>query len=155
MVILLPPARKNGQSLIEVVAAMAIAVLIITGLVFTAGEAIKNAQFSKNQALATKYAEEGMDWVRSQRDRATVWADFFAHVPSTVNTSNTFCLNSLSWTSGSCGASYTLGNLFKREAILTNRAADKVEVQITVAWIDSSGSHQSQLTSFLSNWVTR
>lgn len=137
MKVLVATIRESGISLIEVVAAMAIAVLIITGLVFTAGEAIKNAQFSKNQALATKYAEEGMDKIRSERDRAADWTTFKAN-----------CLT------------YNLGTVpvpFTRTINCEEVGGDteKRKITVTVTWTDSSGSHQSQLTSFLSNWITR
>ncbi len=135
MAVLSPLVHKNGQSLIEVVVTMAIAVLIITGLVFTAGEAIKNAQFSKSQALATKYAEEGLEKIRAFRDQST-WDNFktscSTYNPGTVPLPFTRTVN-----------------------CLDEGDAEKRKVTITVSWSDSSGSHQSQLTSYLTNWVTK
>ncbi|MCL4382995.1 hypothetical protein M1545_04375 [Patescibacteria group bacterium] len=135
MAVLSPLAHKVKNKLIEVVATMAIAVLIITGLVFTVGEAIKNVQFSKNQALATKYAEEGMEKTRAFRDQNT-WSNFKTSCPT--------------YNPGAVPVPFT-----RTINCLDEGDAEKRKITITVSWLDSSGSHQSQLTSFLSNWVTK
>jgi len=47
---------NKGQSLFEVVVALAISALIIITLVSVVGNSIKNATFSKNKTLAANYA---------------------------------------------------------------------------------------------------
>ncbi len=135
-------AYKNGQFLVETLIAMGAAVIIIGSLVASVSMVIKNAQFSRNQTLATKYATEGMEWIRSQRDSG--WTVF-------ATRSGTYCLNSLSWSSGAC-----VGNmgttLFKREAVLSALAADKMSITVTVTWTDPDGTHKSNLSSYLTKW---
>jgi len=67
---------ESGQTLIEIILALSVVVLIITGITFAVTSSIKNATFSKNQNLATQYAQQGMEIVRAIRDRS--WTAFFS-----------------------------------------------------------------------------
>ena len=130
--------KEKGQSLIEVIAALAIALLVLLALVRVTIVSMRNANFAKNQALATQYAQEAMEWIRTQRDAD--WSNL---------TEGTYCLSdSLSWLTGSCG--YTLEGIFKREAFLTSQGTDKFQVLVAVSW--ASGAHKSELTSYLTSW---
>lgn len=132
--------KEKGQSLVEVIVALAIALLVILALVRVTVISMRNASFARNQALATQYAQEAMEWIRSQRDED--WGNL---------AEGTYCLSdSLSWSTGSC--SYTLEGIFKREAVLTPQEADKFEVLVTVSWAEASETHQSELTSYLTKW---
>jgi len=139
---------KSGQSLIEAIVAMAVALLIISGLVSAVIIAVKNSQFARNQSLATQYASEGLEWIRSQRDNS--WTIFY----SKAETTTTYCLNTLSWLSSSqCGSSdYALGGHFKRQARLSTVDLTKIWVIMTVSWSDPSGIHQQELNSYLTKW---
>lgn len=61
--------NEKGQTLIELIVVMAVAVVIIGALVFVTISSLRNAQFSKNQSQATKLAQEGLERLRSARDR--------------------------------------------------------------------------------------
>lgn len=129
--------KKNGQSLIEVLAAMAVAVIIISGLVGAVIVAVRNAQFAKNQALATSYANEGMENTRQQRDEN--WDNFWSKAGTTVGPTQigtTVFTKTINYDDVSGG---------------TN---DKMRVTVTVSWIDSSGTHKSQLVSFFTKPAT-
>ncbi len=60
---------QNGQSLLEVIIAMAVGILVVSALVFATIFSLRNAAFAKNSAQATKLAQEGIERVRSGRDR--------------------------------------------------------------------------------------
>ena len=64
-----PVCRQAGQTLIELVIAVAVIVIVVGALVFATISSIRNAQSAKNQTLATKYAQEGLERVRVGRDR--------------------------------------------------------------------------------------
>ncbi|MBI4999386.1 hypothetical protein HZB97_01295 [Candidatus Gottesmanbacteria bacterium] len=128
---LLVPVHKDGQSLLEALVAMAIAILIIGGLVAAVIVAVRNAQFARNQVLATKYANEGMEKIRSYRDQND-WDNFKSE----------------------CG-SYSLGAVptpFTRTHACQEEVADKMKVTITVSWTDSIGTHKSELNSYFTKW---
>src|SRR3989338_7550054 len=61
--------RDKGQTLLELVVVMGVSVLVIGALVFATISSLRNAQFSKNQTLATKLAQERIERVRTARDR--------------------------------------------------------------------------------------
>ncbi len=60
---------ENGQTLIELIVVVSVSVIVVGALVFATIASLRNAQFSKNQAQATKLAQEGLEKVRSARDR--------------------------------------------------------------------------------------
>lgn len=62
-------AGEAGQTLLELIVVMAVSIIIIGALVFATISSLRNAQFSKNQAQATKLAQEGIEKTRSARDR--------------------------------------------------------------------------------------
>lgn len=59
---------QGGQALIEALLALAFAVAIITAVVIVVINALNNTTFTKNQNLATQYAQEGLDIARSMKD---------------------------------------------------------------------------------------
>src|SRR3989344_823335 len=61
--------NANGQSLLEVTVAVAIGTLVVAALTFATIFSLRNANFAKNSAQATKLAHEGIERVRSSRDR--------------------------------------------------------------------------------------
>ena len=58
---------KKGQSLFEVVFAVAVSALIITAIVILAGNAVSNSTFSRNKALAGRFVQEAIEWLRKER----------------------------------------------------------------------------------------
>lgn len=131
----------SGISLLEVIIAMAVAVVLISGLVFSVTASIRNSQFAKSQTLATKLAQEGLEKIRGYRDQNT-WATFTTPVGSP-----------------NCGNLSTMGiaappSPFTRIVACVDTTpsdVDKRKVTVTVSWTDPMGTHQSQLTSYFSN----
>lgn len=80
---------ESGQTLIEIVLALSVVVAVITGITFAITSSLTNATFTKNQNLATQYAQQGMEVVRRIRDKS--WAAFFS-LPIVSGTVN-FCLS--------------------------------------------------------------
>lgn len=58
-----------GQSLIEVIIASAVGILVVTALTFAVIFSLRNANFAKTSAQATQLAQEGIERVRTGRDR--------------------------------------------------------------------------------------
>jgi len=131
---------QSGQSLIEVLTALAVVLLVIVALIRATTSSMKGSDFAKTQSSATSYGQEAIEWIRAERDKD--WNNL---------SPNTYCLNSLSWSGGSC-TTYGLDGKFKRESILSDGGGGKIKVEVKVSWQDSSGEHQSVLTTYLSNW---
>lgn len=62
-------SREGGQTLLEMVVAMAVVIIVVVALTFTTISSLRNSNYAKNQAQATKYAQEGLEIVRAARDR--------------------------------------------------------------------------------------
>lgn len=60
---------SNGQSLIEVIIVMMVGILVVVALTFATIFSLRNANFAKTSAQATKLAQEGIERVRTGRDR--------------------------------------------------------------------------------------
>lgn len=141
---------QGGQSLLEVLVALGIVLLVILALVRAAVVSIRNADFSKKQAQATSYAQEGMENIRAFRD--SNWDGFWV-----VATGATYCLVG-AIPSGNCPAPtcLTLGNVFTRcvkiETVDSTLGKERAKVTVTVSWTDSVGIHKSELISYFSKW---
>lgn len=60
---------EKGQSLIEVIIAATIGILVVAALTFATIFSLRNASFARNSVQATKLAQEGIERVRTGRDR--------------------------------------------------------------------------------------
>lgn len=61
--------NSKGQTLIEVIVVMTVGILVVAALTFATIFSLRNAKFSQNQAQANKYAQEGLEKLRTHRDR--------------------------------------------------------------------------------------
>lgn len=136
----LQPVRKNkGQSLIEVVFALAIILLVVLALVQIVTGAIRSSDFAQKSSQATSLCQGAMEKIRSYRDQST-W-DLFITACDAKN-STTFQL-----TTPPLPADFTL---FFDECFFVSD--NQRRVTLKVQWSDSTGNHESKLTSYFSNW---
>lgn len=124
--------NSKGQSLIEVVAGLAVMMIVVLSLVSVTTVSVRNASFSRNQMLATKYAQEGIEEARNLRNTLPESTFFIGGSPP-------------------CQNSDTVG-IFNRIRDCTLSADGTIEVEVTVSWSDDNGTHESKLTTELTNW---
>lgn len=137
---------SGGQTLFELIIALGVTVLIVTGIIRIVTISLSNAAFAKNQAEATRFAQEGAEWIRLERDKG--WDDFFSR------SNQTWCLKDLTWSRASpCGQDEVIsGTMFSREATLGALGDDRVDVIVKVSWTDSKGTHESRIGTRLTGW---
>ncbi|MBI3384756.1 hypothetical protein HY030_01015 [Candidatus Gottesmanbacteria bacterium] len=142
--------KKPGQSMIETLIALGIGVLIIVALVQSIVTSIKNSQFAKNQTLATRFSQEGIEIIRSVRDRLG-WPSFY----NSYNT-KTKCLGSNDYTTWGDTLPCTIntGDIFSRQASFSDPSGsgNQILVNVTTAWTDTTGSHKSEQQTYLTKW---
>ncbi len=142
---------QSGQSLFELVVAIAISALMIVAMVSLAVNSIQNANFAKNKALASTYAQQAMEWLRGQRDSGI--DTFIDNV--TMATGSSRCLNDLAWTVAPCGSGATItGTPFIRQvtfSVTTQNTKKVVKADVTVSWKDSQGTHQVESATNLAD----
>lgn len=136
---------KKGQTLLEVVAAIALVTIVVTALVGLAVAAVRSANISKNRAQATSYAQEGLEALRSIRDRS------FDELKNCCTTATCqlvppgaqwTCINGPGETS----------SIFTRSFTKTEVESGKLRVVMIVAWTDNAGDHNVTLVSWLTDW---
>lgn len=146
---------QKGQTLIEVLIAFATLAVVITSATLTVISALNNAEFVKNQHLATQYAQQGMEIVRSIRENNY---KLFLSLSNPDNLPNPdriiyYCMAStcttLSTSSGICGITtapcgqQNIGAFVRAVAIdkTTQNNCDtgnSTQVSVNVSWTDGS-----------------
>lgn len=160
-------SSEKGQTLIELIVAIAVSILVLGSLVFATITSLRNAQLAKNQSQATKLAQEGLEGVRSIRDRNG--EIFFSYYSG----SSRIDLNSFNqlWNvalrcDDNCHFYFNLGvltgggedsfedvNGFKRKIIMEDDTDGSRQKKVTaiVLWNDTTGEHESRLATILRN----
>jgi hypothetical protein len=144
---------NEGQSLFEVVLALALSTLIIVALVSLVANSIRNSSYSRNKTYATRYTQEATEWLRGERDGDwDVFSTNFLFCPTPPHVQ---CLDTLAWGNcGICGDTEFVDNIFKREISFSDIEADSVTVEATTYWIDSQGIHEVRSNTILTDWRT-
>ena len=107
---------RPAQIIIELVIALAVAMVAIVALIQSTTKSISNSTYSKSQTTANQLATEAVEWLRYEKNKS--WPDFSAK-------NGTYCLNTLDWnTTGVC----TTGE-FKRDLVKTGD-----NLTVTVIW---------------------
>ena len=169
--------KEKGQTLIEVIVIITIGILVIVALVFATIAGLRNAQFAKNQVQATKLAQEGLEKVRSTRDRGDpitggftidgfgvdswndddLWRQISNTCSPPINCYFKFSGISFQFITAASGipssAEDPLGvGKFQRVVILSDDSltySTQKKVTTIVRWTDFSGPHESRLTTIL------
>lgn len=144
-------ALHKGSSFIELISALAIISIVLVVLVGLVTKSIANSTFARNKSIATSHAEEGLEWLRGERDRG--WSTSFY-----ANTANNWCIVSLNWSSsgshsGNCGSNDVIsGTIFVRNLSFIRVDPGTVDATIRVTWTDSIGNHETTSTTRFTNW---
>lgn len=152
--------KEDGVSLLEAIIFIAVLSLIILAIVYTTTLSLKRTIFNQDKLFATRYAEELEEWIRGEKE--VDWSTFLARSDAT------YCMNieiptcdsgNTCWDdTGACGSTdYSLGesnglnNGFKRSVVMTT-SGSRVDINITVEWLDGPNTYTVNLPSSLSRW---
>jgi type II secretory pathway pseudopilin PulG len=140
----------KGQSIIEVIVVTGVLALMLTGLVSVVTLSVSNNRKVKTKTVATRLVQEGVEWVRQEKERLT-WADFNIELAPLVPV--TFCLDAVDydWNTnmpafGSC-SDYPIqddaSNLaFGRELLFEDAGDDVYALTVTVYWVEGLAVEQ-------------
>lgn len=133
---------EKGQTLIEALIAMGAAAMIIFAIAVVVITSVSNSDFSKNQNLATHYAQQGIDILRNQSE--SDWTSFLTNA-------GTFCLaegvTDLGPPVTNCNTP-NIDNFFVREVTITQASAscsNNAKVAVDVSWSDGKCTSASNL----------
>lgn len=161
--------NQDGQGLVEVLASLAIAMIVLTALTVASVTSIKNANLAKNTSQANSLAKQGMDSVRAYRD-ANPTALFSPAKQDGCYKINTSDPTSLTdnfvgmYTCGTAAAQDVIaGTPYTREVALDMNPAECptpsgvstntcAKITVTIYWTDSTGTHKSTQDSLFGSW---
>lgn len=139
--------QNSGQTLIEAIVALSALLISLAGISIAVIYAVNNTTFIKNQNLASKYAQEGMEYLKNKTDNGemvslnppvqTKYNDDFR------NLSGPFCMNedhTLSSSTSECNTN--IQGFFKRSVTFDKdtcggKAFSGSEVTVIVKWTSS------------------
>ncbi|KKP51970.1 MAG: hypothetical protein UR42_C0010G0009 [Candidatus Roizmanbacteria bacterium GW2011_GWA2_33_33] len=140
-------SESNGFTLTEVLVFVTILSLFFISAVTITTFSLRNLKVQEHKILATRYAEEGIEWVKQEKEDD--WQVFTTH------TGTNYCLNTLSWTSGLC-STYSLGTpaFLKRDLLITNSGSpvNRVTTNLTVSWLENGIEQKVVLKSVYNLW---
>lgn len=137
--------NKKGQSLIEVLVGITSLVIVIAAITTASITALNNAQYSKNQNLASSFAQQGMEVMRNLRNYdygtfQTLSGDYcLAKNCSTLNNNGVSTANPCGKKSGLRCAPEQNIDFFVRTVTVSPSSSDcqsETKVEVSVAWYD-------------------
>jgi Tfp pilus assembly protein PilV len=148
---------QAGVSLLEVLFATAAVSLVLVAVLSTIISSLQNSRSSLDQAKATHYSREVLEWLRQERD-SVGWTAFAESMPGTGT--QTYCvtalpngLSALSGMQGTCGQEDRISNtIYTREVSITRTSVSQVDIEVAVSRPDSTGVVTSKTNLTLSEW---
>lgn len=136
--------------LLEVLVAVAVVVLMITGLVVAVTSALRFTQASSRRSIAVKFSQEGIELTRRLRD--TLGWETFANYGSVSG--KLWCLDktaSLSPDDGDGICPTNIDGIFSRSVSFTWQDP-KMLVAVSVTWKEAGNQFKSELRTYLTQW---
>lgn len=139
--------KQSGQTLAEVVVAIGVIVLLVTGLIVGTSVTLKASQYSKARSQAVQYAQEAVELSRNLRDSG--WTGFF---PYGAVTPISWCLDKAgSWTAMSGACSANIDNFYTRQVTFT-WDDPRMKTDVVVSWIDGNKTHTVPISTYFTQW---
>jgi len=134
-----------GQTLLEILFAFGISIMVLSAIIFGITTSLSNAQYTKDQSLATFYATEGMSIIRQMRDNS--WSGYSQKITDLTN-GDKYCITSDSAlplqqisSADNCVGNYSVGNgFFSREVVFelpSSSCNGGSKATVKVSWTDN------------------
>lgn len=141
--------KKNsrGQTLVEVIVAIGVVVLLVTGLIVGTSVSLKASQYGKMRSLGTQYAQEAVEATRNLRDSGwNTFATYGGLQPIS------WCLNKAGvWTQMVGACLPNIDNFYTRVVTFT-WDDPRMNVDVAVTWVDGAKTYSSSLSTFFTQW---
>ncbi len=137
--------KNKGQTLVEMIVVIGVVVVLATGIIAGTSISLSRGQGSQNRAMATTYAQEGIELARQLRDEG--WTAFAA-----MGTAPTvYCVGADgAFLQASPSCTPNISNLFTRSVTLALSGPD-MSVDVLVTW-GANASGKVELKTTLTHW---
>ena len=154
--------KRQAFSLVEVLVFISILSMFFVLAAAVITFSLRDMKINEHKIIATQYADELMEWLRSQKE--VNWEAFYAKADTNglvycFNNQITSTTNIADFTDGDCGDSYNgisglVPQIFKRQATLETVAgfSDQVNVFVEVEWKELGNTYKVPIKSVLTLW---
>jgi type II secretory pathway pseudopilin PulG len=146
------PAER-GSTLIEILVVTFILGISVTAMVSLITMSMARNRLAKERAVATRLAQEGIEWVRAERDRLG-----FSGL-DVLQGGETYCLDSLTKpiedVTVECGPTAFVPNVdpdYVREMMVSTADGTSVVFEVVVTWQGSQGENMVKLPGEVREW---
>lgn len=152
--------KNSGQTLLEVVIALSAILITLAAISIVITTSVGNSTFIKNQGLSSKYAQQGVEYVRYLRNNN--YQLYKSYVPSSAG-SATYCLDDSNVLSAesNCNGIINLGGSYIRSIVFevgsgASKCNNTTQVTVSVKWksnkcTSNTFCHKSELISCFSD----
>lgn len=157
--------NESGFGLLEVVVSLGVILFVMLSLISMVSRSFDAASYARNKSLATKYAQEVIEWLRLQRNSS--WGTLYNIKAGNAPAGIVYTLNcdldlNLGWTftGTQCGSS-TIDDqydIFNRQVTLIKSGSsppfnnDSITVRVVVSWSQGSRPSDVSLETSLTKW---
>ncbi len=143
--------KKNaGQTFVEVIVIVSIVVIVITALVSGSIVSLKITGYNSLKSQATKYAQEGLEL--SRKDRDTSWNTFFGKSQSNPAPA-TWCIDKAGVWTAQTPCPVNIDGVFTRYLTLSYDAGnERIDTTVYVTWKDGQATRTSKIETFFTRW---
>jgi len=134
---------RCGQTMVEMVAAIAVTAIVATCLVGLGVQTVRSAVIARNRTRAVAWAQEGIEAARSIRDRG------YSSIGA-CGSSFRISWDGSRWVCAS--GTEDLGSGYTRGFTASDITSGERRVVCWVRWRDVAGNHEVSLETYLSNW---
>lgn len=158
---------KRGQSLIEALVAIAVSVMIVTGLIAGSNSALKNSRRNRISSFASKFAQDALEIIR--KDKNINWPDLWGMA------NGNYCMDGATTTligkttvanpynpaldTGNCRNNLTQTLVpaqtlnFTRYLVFTKDAANNyIKADVFVYWREGDIARNARASTIYTNW---
>jgi type II secretory pathway pseudopilin PulG len=141
--------RKSGQTLAEVVVAIGVVVLLVSGLIFATSVTLKASQYGKSRSQAVQYAQEAVEAARNLREGG--WTAFSAYGGALPIS---WCLDKSGiWTASSGSCTANIDSVYTRTVTFTWEPSNsRMKVDVLVSWTDGNKTYTVPITTYITQW---
>lgn len=138
----------RGQTFVEVVVVVSIVVIVVTALVSGSIASLRVIGYNSSKSQATKYAQEGLELARKERDSS--WNVFYN---KSVPSPQVWCIDKIgTWTQQSV-CPVNIDGIFTRVMRLSYDSANqRIDATATVSWNDGGNIRMSKIETFFTQW---
>jgi len=138
--------KNRGSTLIEILVVAFILTVSLVALVSLITMSVARTRLAKERSVATRLAQEGMDWIMAERNRVGMGG-------MSLTAGLTYCLNifpsQTTELASECSPNDTMLDLYQRELVVDSVLDDAINYRVIVSWGEN---RQVEMSGAVTKW---